>query len=196
GPPHVIAEQLGSELVLTDRGDHPPEAAGQEHSHPEESEARQQHGERVRVGLAHLVTGVAGITELHARDVGHAVVAAELCIADVVLGTGGAGDDLEEDQRYRQRDDGDVHVADLAVDDPERQRHLLEVRNEQATQQSHEDDENRLEPRRIPRRPNPAHKYVLQLPESPRGRMRKRTMAMSSSAAWPMKGVVRYDTRL
>ena len=50
------------------------------------------------------------------RDHGHAVVAAEPGRADRVPGIGGAAHHLIEDQRHDQRDDGEKHRRDPAVE--------------------------------------------------------------------------------
>ena len=95
-------------LVLADRDDNAAEP-GRQHPHQEDRarRARPSPHTRCRWGRAHRPDRP-GVDR---GDGWHAVEAAELCVADVVDVAGGGVHHIEQDDRYRQRDDPDIGVA-------------------------------------------------------------------------------------
>ena len=68
-------------------------------------------------------------------DVGHAVIAAERRVADVIFRAGGGIDDVEEDERQRQCDHADIDVADPPIE------HEIAERRRERRRQQHRESE-------------------------------------------------------
>ena len=130
--PRIVAEQGRPHLVLADRHHDPAEMAGEEQLQPDE-DRDEAAGREVPIVLGRERIAVEGQGD--ARHRRNAVEAAERRGADPVGVAGGGIDDVEEDQRHRERDDADIDVGDAAVE-----HEIAEQRGEQHRHQHRQQD--------------------------------------------------------
>ena len=115
-PAHVVAEQLGAQLVVLQRDGNPAERAPSDDpdGHGDEESRGDAHQEELGAG-EHMALRT-GNGDGEPRYAGHAVVSAEGRVADAVCRARCRVHEREQHQAGRQGDDRHVYVGDVAVE--------------------------------------------------------------------------------